>query len=145
MEENFSREDKLATGLELEGAARDSIQSIAQWTNINAIIGFISLGVSLLSTYMLFSKMSSYFMSSGAGIISILTSVVSVVLSLILNIALYNFSKQIKLSLDDDSQENFERASYYIRNYFKFYMIMIILIVILTIFSAFMRGGTSVF
>ncbi len=140
MENNlYSQEDKLTnvTAIDIEGSIRDTMQSLAQWTKICAISGFVGIGVGILSLGITFSQLSSF----GSSMLTsyLLTQLVTFVVSFLINLFLFYFSRNLNRSLDDDDQESFVKASLYLKNYFRMIIIMVIVSVILGLIS----GGST--
>ena len=133
METAFSQEDKLHTGLEVERSVRDSMQSLVQWSNINAVIGFVSLALSLINLVITYNNMSAF--NSPASTMLLVTGIVSFVLNLIINLSLFNFGRQLKLALADEDQEAFNKAAAHLKAYFRLLVVMIIVVVIMAVMS----------
>jgi len=138
MDISFSDEDKLHTGVEVEGAVRETMQSLVKWTSINSIIGFVSLGLSLISGFVTYNRAS--FFNDTENMILMAISLISFALNLIINISLFNFSRQLKLALANDDQQAFEHAAGHIKNYFRMFMIMIIIVVVFAVVTGVMNG-----
>lgn len=139
----FSQEDRLTniTSIEIEGLVRDTMQTIALWTRICAIAGFVGIGVNILSlgiTYSQISGLSPAFDSS-FGLKLLLTQLVTFVVSFLINLFLFYFSRNLSRSLNDDDQESFVKASLYLKNYFR----MIIMMLIISIILGVITGGST--
>jgi hypothetical protein len=140
MENNlFSQEDRLTniTAIEIEGLVRDTMQSVAQWTKISAISGFVGIGISIITLGITYNQLSSF----GSSMLTsyLLTQFATIVVSFFINLFLFNFSRNLSRSLDDDDQESFVKASLYLKNYFRMIIIMVIVSVILGLIS----GGSA--
>lgn len=136
-EDSFSADDKLGgiALIEIEGIARDSLQTIIQWTRICSLAGFAGLGLNLLSTILSYTRQNA-FGEYGAAI-TVISGIISLVFSLYINSYLYQFSRNMKSSLDDEDQERFRAASSFLRKYFR----MVLIMFIVTIVFAFLTAG----
>jgi hypothetical protein len=96
---------------ELNETSKSHIQGIAQWAKITAIIAFVSVGLSLLSSVILISKYSS---GSGFG-----SGLVGWIVSIMMNIILLGVSKSLVnavLHTDQDSlNKGFSDLAKYLR------------------------------
>lgn len=123
MENNHNQESGLFNLL-IEGEAKQLLHSAASWARIVAIVGFVSAGITLLSTLM-----------SGAGGIALAGSLLFVILFLIvgvvLNILLYRFATHTLASLENMSQVQFNEGTGNLKTYFKLMAVLIIICIAL--------------
>ncbi len=135
----YQQKDQLnnITAIEIEGPVRDTMQSIAQWAKVCAISGFVGIGISIVNFGITYSRFSSFVSSLTSP--WLLTQLVTFVVSFLINLFLFYFSRNLNLSLNDDDQNSFVKASLYLKNYFRMIIIMLIVSVMLGIIS----GGTT--
>lgn len=136
---SYAQQDHLANinNLEIEGPVRASMQSIALWTKICAIAGFVNVGLSIVSIGVTYSRFESF--GGSYPIRLLLTTLVTLAVSFFINLFLFHFSRNLKQSLDTDNQEHFARSSLYLKNYFR----MIIIMVIVSVILGMIGGATS--
>ncbi|MBL0144491.1 MAG: hypothetical protein IPP48_00665 [Chitinophagaceae bacterium] len=89
---------------ELDSTSKAHLQGIAQWAKINAIVAFVSVGISLVQTVVLFSKYGS---ANSAGMTS---GLVGWVISILLNVLLLNASNNITKGLANADQNTFNKG-----------------------------------
>ena len=124
--DNF--QDKSIFEVDIDEEGKSQFSTIAQWANINAIIGFVSLGLSVISTIMAIGKVSS---AAGSGMFSL---VISVAISLALNITLLAAATNIKKGIEQTDQGHFALGLNKMATYFKIMGILtIVVLVILTL------------
>jgi type IV secretory pathway VirB6-like protein len=102
--ENESQHSVLDFNFDLDDTAKNHLSEIAKWAKINAIIAFVSVGISILQSLMLLTKMGS------AGSKAIGAGFISWALSILLNILLLNASKNINLGLVNSEQGVFNQG-----------------------------------
>lgn len=124
--DNF--QDKSIFELDIDEEGKSQFSTIAQWANINAIVGFVSLGLSVISTVMVIGKVSS---AAGSGVFSL---IISVAISLALNITLLAAATNIKKGIEQTDQGHFALGLNKMATYFKIVGILtIVVLVILTL------------
>lgn len=113
----------------IDDEAKQNFAEISRWANLNAIVGFIALGITVVSTVINFVKLSSY--GSGAATAGIAGGsvglVISVVISLLLNIILLQAAANIKKGVIDNDQGFFGIGLRKLATYFKALGILIII------------------
>ncbi|GAB2812600.1 hypothetical protein [Ferruginibacter profundus] len=112
--------------------SKDHIKSIGQWAAYNAILSFIGLGISIFQ----FMITSSEVYNSPAFTLGIkanngLTLFFQVVLSVLLNVYLYNASVKLKRGIDGMDSSMLTKGFGLLRTYYKIYGILLIVILIL--------------
>jgi len=116
-------------GLTDEG--KSSYASIAQWALISAIVGFASLGVSIFSALKAISKVNGQNAAVAGG--TFFTILITLVISLLLNITLINASNHLKKGLAFSDQGYFNTGLLKLTSYFK--IVGILMIILLVIFA----------
>ncbi|MBO9565999.1 MAG: hypothetical protein J7621_24705 [Niastella sp.] len=124
MEQNSDQSNSLF-GLRIEGATRDLLHTIATWARIIAIVGFISAGLSLLG--MIIGK------KGGAAAFANFFTVITLIISVVLNIFLFRFANHTLASLSNMNQVQFNEGANNLKNYFKLYGIFILIIIVLAV------------
>lgn len=129
-----------------EGISDDTklnFSGLAQWININAIIGFVSITVSLLAIIIGIGNNSGYGFGNNAIIgASAFGNFIGIALSLLLTITLFKSAKNLKLGLDTTNQSNFNTGLAKLASYFK--IVGILAIVALVIMVAALLIGVLV-
>ena len=121
-------QDKSIFDLDIDEEGKSQFSTIAQWANINAIVGFVSLGLSVISTVMAIGKVSS---AAGSGVFSL---IISLAISLALNITLLAAATNIKKGIEQTDQGHFALGLNKMATYFKIVGILtIVVLVILTL------------
>ncbi len=119
------------------------LASVALWSKILAIVSLAGLAISLIKVFVINSKINnaSVFIGSLVGVL------ITGAISILVNITLLNFSKNISIALEDSNQNIFEIAFTKLSNYFKINGILTIialvfatLAVVIAIFVS-MAGG----
>ena len=123
-------QDKSIFGLDIDDEGKSHLSAIAQWANINAITGFVALGVSLLTLVITFNRASSY-LSSGASAAAapgIFSFIIGLVISLALNITLLAAASNIKKGVEQVNQGLFGIGLTKLATYFKILGIITIVV-----------------
>jgi hypothetical protein len=123
--DNF--QDKSIFEVDIDEEGKSQFSTIAQWANINAIIGFVSLGLSVISTIMGIGKVGS---SAGGDMFGL---IITVAISLALNITLLAAATNIKKGIEQTDQGHFALGLNKMATYFK--IVGILTIVVLVIFT----------
>ena len=126
--ENNLLADVFEAELNEEGQA--ALSEMARWGYINAVVGFISLGISLVVTLITFAKIAG-----GAAAVTLMASLVSTVISFVLNITLYNSSQSITRSIQNADQGEFVMGLTRLRTYFKILGILTIIVLVIGAFA----------
>ncbi len=144
--ENLLEKDLFEVHLNEEG--RSNLTAIAQWAFINAIVGFIALGVSVLSTIMTASSVSrlggSEYRSAYSGG-AFLGTIITVAISLLLNITLLGAANALKKGIANSDQGYFAAGISKLSGYFKILGILMIILLVIFVFAMLilMMVGTS--
>ncbi|MBP6023145.1 DUF5362 family protein [Ferruginibacter sp.] len=123
--DNF--QDKSIFEVDIDEEGKSQFSTIAQWANINAIIGFVSLGLSVISTIIGVGKGVS---SAGGDMFGL---IITVAISLALNITLLAAATNIKKGIEQTDQGHFALGLNKMATYFK--IVGILTIVVLVIFT----------
>ncbi len=119
--------------------AKEQLDAIGKWSVYSAVIGFTSLGLTIISTVATLNKVSEYGAGMGAGAGLFQTFFITA-LSLLLNITLYTAGNNIRKGVLNADQGFFNAGLQKLNNYFK--ILGILLIIVLSIFLlAFVFGG----
>ena len=123
---------------ELNDESRVNIKGLSQWAIINAILGFISAGMSVV----MFIVQSNTYKYSRSPIFGFSPSnspaglIIGMGISLTMNILLYNTSVQLKKALESNNQGELSRGFNSLHNYLKVFGILMIVFTILMILVA---------
>ena len=123
----------------MDETTKSHFKSIALWARVNATIAFISLGLSVLTIILGLSKSGT----SGAGGV-LFQSLISWVISLLLNILLLNAATNIQKALTLTDQGSFHSGVSNLARYFKTIGILLIVftsLVLVIIFFGIVMGG----
>jgi hypothetical protein len=110
--------------LNVDEESKLHLSSIAQWANINAIVGFVALAITIVSTII---TVSTY---GGASRLS--NIVISVAVSILLNVTLLAAASNIKKGIAQTDQGYFGLGLTKLAAYFK--IVGILTIIVLAIF-----------
>jgi Family of unknown function (DUF5362) len=121
MDNNSNQSDNLFH-LNIEGAAREFLDTAATWARIIAIVGFISAGLSLVAAFV--SKSSS---NSAAMVGGIFGALISAAITVAINLFLYRFATHTKSSLSSMNQGEFNEGIINLKTYFKILGIIMII------------------
>ena len=125
----YDNQEKSIPELELNEEGKSNLSSIAQWGYINAIVGFISLGLTIVNAFAANSRSGNG--AKGANTLSVF---ITVVISLILNITLIGAASYLKKGLNGLDQGYFNLGMLKLASYFKIFgIIMIIALVIVSL------------
>lgn len=127
--------------LTIDDEGKSHLSAIAQWANINAIIGFVSIGVTIVSFA---TNISTY----GSGAVSgILGSLITLGITFLLNITLFNAAKNIKNGVQLTEQGQFTFGLTKLAGYFKIVGILTIIVLVIfffaLLFGVLMGAGSS--
>ena len=131
MENNYDK-SIFEFGIDQEG--KSQLAGIAMWTNVNAIIGFVALGVSLISTIIAMGQMSRYSGSAAGGGL-IFGIMIQLTISLILNITLIGAASNLKKALALTDQGFFGIGLTKLATYFKIVGILTIIVLVLVVLA----------
>ena len=112
---------------ELNDDTKQHLKGIVQWAKVNAIVCFVSVGLSLLNIVITSIKfMDSYYASYSVGTL-VGQQLIVWIISLVLNIILFKAANNIQKALENTDQHLFNAGLSQLARYFK--VIGIILIV----------------
>jgi hypothetical protein len=115
--------------LNIDEEGKAHLAAIAQWANINAIVGFASIGVTIISFAI---SVSTY----GSGRVSgILGSLITLGITFLLNITLFNAAKNIKNGVNLTEQGQFTFGLTKLAGYFKIVGILTIIVLVIFFFA----------
>ena len=127
----------------IDEESKSNLSSIARWANINAIVGFTGIGISVLGSVIGMVKISSY--GGGSSFTSGFFGVfIGLILSLALNITLIYAAINIKKGLSLSNQQYFVTGLTKLATYFKIFgilMIIALVVVVLAVLVISMVGG----
>ena len=95
---------------------------MARWANVNAIVSFVTLGISLISAIIAFGKANNA-LSAGGNLVGVL---ITAAVSLLLNITLLHAASNITKGIDSSDQGFFGIGLTKLATYFKIMGIIII-------------------
>ena len=113
-------------GLTEEG--KSNFSSIAQWASINAIVGFVGIGMTILSSYMASSRLEG---AAKTG--NMITVFFTIIISLLLNVTLIGAANNLKKGLTGSDQGYFNTGMLKMASYFK--IMGILMIIVLALFA----------
>lgn len=116
----------------MDEESKSHFSGIAQWANINAIVGLVALGVSVISTVVAIGRASSYAGGSaaGGGMVSL---IIAIGISLALNITLLAAASNIKKGLEQTDQGFFGLGLTKLATYFKIVGILTIIVLVIAV------------
>jgi hypothetical protein len=127
--------------LTIDDEGKSHLSTIAQWANINAIVGFASIGVTVISFAI---NISRY----GSGAVSgILGSLIALGITFLLNSTLFNAAKNIKSGVELTEQGQFTFGLTKLAGYFKIVGVLTIIVLVIfffaLLFGVLMGAGSS--
>lgn len=111
---------------------RANLSGIARWANINAIVGFTGIAVTVISFIATMNSLGR-FGGTLAGF-SMANVALTVAISLALNITLFLAASNIKKAIDNSSQGHFETGITKLATYFKISGIIAIIVIVVVAF-----------
>lgn len=126
--------------LEVDTTAKATFVEMARWTKFLAIFAFIMMGLALAGSVIAGIILSKFYDNSantqplvdGGATASIVVAVIAIIviaINLYPAYALLKFSTCIKAAVAADDKEEFNRAVRYLKNMFKYFGIMMIVVV----------------
>ncbi len=135
----------------IDEESKSHLKGIAQWAFINAIIAFVSLGITVLSSILTYVRVSSYMSGSDASLTggsNIIGLFITLAVTLALNITLMAAATNIRKGVEQTNQAYFETGITKLTTYFKITGILFIVslvIMVLAILIALAFGISSGF
>ncbi|WEK33445.1 MAG: hypothetical protein P0Y53_13215 [Candidatus Pseudobacter hemicellulosilyticus] len=133
--------------LRIDAEAQQLLFDCAKWAKIIAVFSFISIGVSMISPFVIYARVDMVPMARtfaiGGGVMSAL---ISGLITVAINIFLYRFSNYTVQGLNNNDQETFNKGVNNLRIYSKIIgIIMIIVLSLLTLvfFLFLLIGGIA--
>lgn len=130
--EDLLREEAFDTAVSEESS--NQLTGISLWMQLNAITAFVSLAVSVGSTIWLYMRISSLgFGSSSLGGSNVFRTVITVAITIVVNVLLLQASANIKKGLAQQDQQYFNLGMQKMATYFKVLGILIIVVLSLMV------------
>ncbi len=129
-----------SNGLTLSAAAKDFLLQTAKWAKFLSIVSFVFSGLMLLFGALfgvIMSKFSGMAMGMGAEYPTTFVTIYVIVLALIMiypTLRLFQFAQQAKVAVSSNDANAMEQSMRRIRSVFRFYGILIIIILALYVF-----------
>ncbi len=122
-------EHKSIFNLQVTPETSTAISGLSQWVTINAILGFATAGFTVISTYINISRISGAYRGNGeqAGSL-IFGAIITISISLVLNITLFAAGKFLKSAAENADQTAFGAGVGKLAAYFKIFGILIIIV-----------------
>ena len=122
-----NNQDNIILDFSITDEAKSHFKDIAQWARINAIVSFVALGISLITTVMTLGR--------AGGASSLLGFLISAAISLLLNITLLQAADNIKKGTDIPDQGFFGLGLTKLASYFKILGILIIIVLVIAVIA----------
>jgi Family of unknown function (DUF5362) len=122
-----NNQDNIMLDFSINDEAKSHFKDIAQWARINAIVSFVALGISLISTVMTLGRAGAA--SSFFGFL------ISAAISLLLNITLLQAADNIKKGTGIPDQGFFGLGLTKLASYFKILGILIIIVLVIAVIA----------
>jgi hypothetical protein len=131
----------------IDETTKQSLKALALWAKINAILGFISIGMSLLTIIVASIKILDAY-SAGKLVGNLISKqLLFWIISLVLNIILYKAAANIQQSMINNDQRIFNVGMSQLARYFKtlgiIFIVGIILVIGIFIFAILINGLKS--
>jgi len=117
--------------LNINDESKSNFTTIAQWLLISAVVGFSSLGISIIAMFKVIS--SSY--NSSATIGAVVSTMIVAVISLLLNITLINAANNLKKGISMADQGHFNLGLQKLATYYRIVGIILIIVLIICVFA----------
>lgn len=121
--------------INIDHEARQYLKTASTWARIVAILGFVASGISILQTVVVSSTRGIMFAGS-----SILGTLVVVAISVILNVLLLRFARNLSAGLSNMNQGQIDEGINNLRIYFKAVGILMIIALSLCILAILLLG-----
>jgi hypothetical protein len=105
------------------------LTAISQWMQINAIVALASLGISVISTVIMMSKISSLGLGSGVASGGMAQVILTMTVSILLNLLLLQASANIKKGIQLADQSFLNKGLGKMAAYFKTLAILLIVVI----------------
>ncbi len=115
--------------LNINDEGKAHLFSIAQWANISAIVGFTGIGITFISFVISIYKLG------GNAVSDILGSLITLGITFLLNITLFNAAKNIKTGVVLTEQGQFTFGLTKLASYFKILGILTIIVLVIIFFA----------
>jgi hypothetical protein len=120
----------------IDEETKSHLNGIAQWAKVNAIVGFVALGISVITTFIGIGKISSLSGSGSAFVGSAMLGIfISVIISLLLNITLISAASYLKKAVENTDQGSFEAGITKLAAYFKILGILFIIVLVIFVLA----------
>ncbi|MEP6676858.1 MAG: DUF5362 family protein [Ferruginibacter sp.] len=114
----------------IDDNVKSNLQNISQWATITAIASLVGLGITILQLILLAAKYSFSFAGQ-----QFLESIIQIVVSIIMNVLLFNAASQIKKSLNAPDQSMLNKGLANLKAYFKIYGIVFIIVMVIVLLA----------
>jgi ABC-type Fe3+ transport system permease subunit len=122
--------NQIILDIEVNETAQAELKSLATWIKINAMIAFLSMALSIATVVLIGIK---YQASAASETIS--KQILSLMISLILNIFLYSAGKQMQEAIAHSNQEKFRGGMSQLAKYFKIIGILFIVLIVVMLLA----------
>lgn len=135
MEEQYGK--SIFDDFTVDDEGKSTLADISRWMNLNAIAGFVSLGISFVSVIISFIRLSEFGGSGIGGMMTgtILTLLITAAISLLLNITLLQAATNIKKAVETHDQFSFNRGVGKMASYFKIFGILLIIAIVIFVLA----------
>jgi membrane-anchored glycerophosphoryl diester phosphodiesterase (GDPDase) len=135
------RDDPLIFKLEVDATAKSDLTEMARWTKFLAVLAFVMMSLALVGSVIggvILARFSDAANAQGANDASVtapffiaVVAVVVIAVNLYPAYALFKFSTCIRHAVGTEDKEQFNRGIRYLKNMFKYFGIMMIVMVII--------------
>jgi ABC-type Fe3+ transport system permease subunit len=119
---------------------KTNFNDVAKWAKINAIVGFISAGITLLTMVATLISMFGYAFGGS----NTFSNTVSIAISLLLNVLLFKAAKNINDGIGANNQQQFNDGLSKLAKYFRVLGIIIIVVLAICVFAVLVSIVVSV-
>lgn len=124
-----SEKDNSLLSVFITDSARNKLETICTWSKVAAVIGFVSLGISVLSNLINFNALSYY------GKFYLTSQLISMAISFFLNLFLIQFSNNLRHALNNDDQQTLTEAAAKLKAYLRMLGILFLVSTIVIVIS----------
>jgi len=121
--------------LSIDEEGKSNLSAIAQWANINAIVGFTGVAVSVLGFIITMLRISSYGGSASVMTSSFFGVFIGLIISLALNLSLLYAAVNIRKAVQLSNQTHLVTGLTRLAGYFKIFGILMIICIVIVVLA----------
>jgi hypothetical protein len=116
--------------INIDEEARQYLKTACRWARVIAILSFIGTGISILSSVFRGARIGMAYTVS-----NLMGALIAGAISIAMAVLLYRFATNTYASLSNEKQEQFDAGISNLRSYFKFFGILLIVVLSLAVLA----------